>query len=716
MAETSTTDNTNVSFSGTPEEQLLAYKKLLNETMETLFPGQGLKINETADPNDASFLYLIDNYVLNQAAIDLTSGLQPLVEGYESLPQSMQPRKTEPSVEDTLEAAPIVMAPDLNTLSASDRALVEFKMEVNQVFASAYPDSGLKINETADATDSSLHYLLDNYIMDESKTASSPELRSLLEKYQQLPQDVQTTIDTQRTYFNRPGSSVAKRAQADAVVELAQNYLNLPENSPSSDEGNLLINEGTAKAVRDQLQEMSGEVDVDFEPRQFDQRSIDFLNAVVQKRMADANVKPEDLNNTLIHLWAMENDHNRPNIDGSGSSAMSRLGEAASLLNVMKLMVRAELPSGETTSQPEVDATWDKQWTNNDSHDRFFSFDTYASLNSDAKTVTTDVMFNRFGYDQEQYDLLNRIADELEIDRTPGREMSHDEVGKIAIEMMSYKAQEAWCMINPDEPFDERQINTMIHEGRFMPHLDDLYLVDQGFGFPDTVQTWQNSAAERYGVQFSLEHAKDILRHRGDAFVDRFGDMPREALERKMDTFPDQTRDHAEKIARQEFQSPANYFATARFMTGDQAPTAYEQRRDEYLKVYQTFKEDTGSCMPTTGPSNDAENGANANTSGDCSVESVLEGGCDQASPNTPPPSERPSAGDSQSGGCTVESVLKSGCGEDFNQSAPNDSSVDDAIKSNAQDTTGNEQGDCSVEDEIGRRLENGDIAPCIKN
>ncbi len=709
MAETSTTDNTNVSFSGTPEEQLLAYKKLLNETMETLFPGQGLKINETADPNDASFLYLLDGYVLNQAAIDLTPGLQPLVESYNNLPKSMQPRNTEPTVEQTLEAAPLVMAPDLDTLNASDRALVEFKMEVNKVFDAAYPDSGLKIHESTDAIDASLHYLLDNYILNEEQQARSPELKALAQAYNQLPQDVKETIDTQRTYFNRPNGTDAKRAQADAVVTLTQNYLDMPQNAATSDDGNLLVNEGTAKAIRDQLQGMEGEVDVEFEPRQFDQRSVDFLNAVVQKRMADANVKPEDLNTTLIHLWAMENN-GTANVEGYGDSAIGRLGEAASLLNMMKLMVRAELPSGATTAQVEVDAKWDKQWTNNDSHDRFFSYDTYFALNSDAKTVTTDVLFKPSGYDQEQYDLLNRIADELEIDRTPGREMSHDEIGQIAIEMMSYKAQEAWCMINPDEPFDERQINTMIHEGRFMPHMDDLYLVDQGFGFPDSVQSWQNSPSERYGVQFTMEHGRDIMIHRGEAFVDRFGDMPREALERKMAGFPGESRENAEKISRDEFQSPANYFATARFMTGDQTPTSYELRRDEYLKEYQTFKEDTGSCLPKTGPSNDAEN---TNANGDCTVESVLKGNCDQTGTDTPQ-STTPNTGESSD--CTVESVLKSGCGDDFNQSAPNDISADDAIKSNAQDTTGNEQGDCSVESEIDRRLENGDIAPCVKN
>ncbi len=591
-----------------------------------------------------------------------------------------------------------------------------YKNILNERIPTLLPqEQGFQVNANDDPHDGSFHYLLEKYILNPEQQAQSPEIKALAEQYNALPADIRAEVDTKRQFFSNASTNERRSEQAQAVIELSQNYLNVAENVDTTENGNLVVNSTTAKAFRDRLETLQeqGEVDVDFDPRTFDGRTVHFLNALMAKRMDDANVKPSDLNEQLMHLWAMEqSSKSGVNIE-AGRNSNSALGEIASLLNLSKLMTGGDLPSGQSVQAPQVEVTWEAQWTNNDSADRFFNYDTYAALHSQ-KSVTTDTLFNRFGYDQEQYDLLNRIADELEIDKTPGRSLSREEVGQIAAEMLSYKAQEAWCMINPEEPFDEQKINEMIHEGKFMPHLDDLLLVTEGFGMPDDKQSWQYSPEEQFGETYAFS-VLEIKTHQNQAFLDRFGDLPDSAIDKRAVVFGDSPRGDVERDIRNHYGSPAHYFSTARFLTGNNEPTDYEKARDEYLVRYQKFKEDGGSCMPMTGPNGSGNGGPQTNNPNDglCTVESATDYTCGvntDAVTQAPPP-----VVETVEAPCTVESATDYNCSANFDDAAGQDQTTSEKIETTIQETTGHEQGTCTVEEEYQSRLDAGLVAPCVK-
>ena len=674
---------TQADLSESERAALIAFKTALNEQLPTIIPETAdMTIHADANPSDESFLYLLNTYVLNDTQIAANPQLQGLKDLYTALPENTQPIKL-PEQEST--AA-------IESLSGSQRALAEFKSTINERLPEILPETaGMSIHVNGDALDGSYTYLLEHYILNEEALSATPALSELRDLYNQLPEDIRAKTDTYRQFFTQPEGAQGIKNQGAAVVGLAERYLGTNDAPPVIDEetGLVQVDERTARALRErleQLKETETDIDIEFDPRVFDQRAVDFMNAVTEKRQREANVQPANTTSFLTQLWALEIARDGGAIDDTSAPSRAELafGEASSLNNILSFMVKGELPSGSAGSRPNSDVTWDSQWTNHDSGDRFFSTSTYRDLYNN-KTVTTDVLFDRGSYSEENYDILLTAQERLGITMERGVTLSEMEVGQLAAEMLSIRAQKEWCFINPGEEFDETKIHQMIHDKQFMPHLDDLYLAEKGFGLPETEYFRQK--VEEYGPaeswRLEYEERSAVIGHRARAFAERFGEMPDDAVRERAEIF------HvSDAHVRHSYGLPSLYFRMPRDEATQQTP--YEQARDQYLIKYQEFKEDVGSC-DTAGTNLDREQNPDLDvtTDGPCTVEGSLRG--------------EGGTTDGNNGPCTVEGALR---GDEFNNSADADETTSDCIKTNVEDATGNPPGDCTVEDEVTRRME----------
>lgn len=249
-------------------------------------------------------------------------------------------------------------------------------------------------------------------------------------------------------------------------------------------------------------------------------------------------------------------------------------------------------------------------WTNQNSGDRFFNIATYQALYDEKRDqsgtthVTTKILFDKNGYSEENYAILMKAAKTAGIeppaDDAYRRALSEIDVGKIAVEIMSIRAREAWCHIYSDVPFDEKLIHTAIHDQKFMPHLDDLMLVDSGFGVPSHLQERaQQMGADSWLLEYDFDDRDPILSHRRDEFQDRFGDMPQNAIDKKAAIdMPHGTKAEKEDCVQRVSGTPASYFVTTRIFFGDTSDSPYEIARSKWLPGYQTFLKNGGCNTP----------------------------------------------------------------------------------------------------------------------
>ena len=549
----------------------------------------------------------------------------------------------------------------------SDQALIAFKQLINARLPELAPETanwkdenGHLVHESSDPLDSGYLYILNNFILDSNKVAQRPELQELVDQYNTLPESIRTPIEIKRTFFEKPSAGITSTNQAQAVINLAQDYLNVEETSDGT------IDEATGRALRktlEQLQRQNPDINVEFSPQNNDSRTIDFLNALAQKRMGSAGTDPRDINQTLIHLWALEKD-----AEPMPGQVQTNLGSVVSLRNMMELLVNGTLPSGGSAARPTADAPWDQDWTNNAAPDVFFSTQTYAALSSTTSMnslgkVSTATLFAEIPSNPNAA-LLKQMAEDIGLD-TNKRFFTEVEVGKIAAEMLTHQAK-LLCIDEPD-------INRAIHSGRFMPNLTDLLIVERGFGFPEGHNTgsavWEHQSSsfgERYGTI-------------DQAFLDSLG--PNDPL-------------HGIRFLDDIHQSPASYFTVYRGVSAAAAAlTPYERmREDSFLPGLADFYADGGTC----GTSQEHEQDNDA----PCTVEGVVgDGPCGD---NNKP------AASADSDLCTVEGVVGKGpCSDAFKEPAQHDDSIDEAIESNAESTTGNDYG-CFVEDGITSNCDNG--------
>ncbi len=528
----------------------------------------------------------------------------------------------------------------MSRLSESDEAaLVSFKESVNS------QNFHIKPEANPDPFDPNFMRFLDAYVFDKSLTSLQP----LRDKYEALPDSVKNPINIQKTLFDAPTNSVTTEVQAQAVINLAQNYLNIEETSDGK------INEASSRALRERLSELQSsntDIDVEFTPDNNNQRSVDFLNAVIKKQTSGAGKGSDDINKTLIHLWSLE----QSGIAAFDGGSTDNIGEIFSLRNLVELISSGSLPSGAKAPIPEVDAPWDKGWTNNQASDLFFSNQVYNSIAS-SHTVDSYVLFDESPSNPNS-EMLKQFARNIGIDPDKSQTFSEADIGRIAAEMLAYQAREL-CI-------DESDINNAIHRGDFMPHTSDLWLVEKGFGFPDSMKDQVLAAGK--GAEWQLHYGSDaVYEHQSAGFATRFGSMDDEFVQQKVGLYSNMEEPERSEFIRSVYESPASFFGVAMWSDHDSNKTPYELRREEHYlpKLARMMEEgEIGLCSTNT-PEDDT-----------CAIGAI--------------------DGDSD-------------CSKGFAAQAPVDETISDAIETNIKDSTGNNPDDVCA---IGI----SDLTPCTVN
>jgi hypothetical protein len=482
---------------------------------------------------------------------------------------------------------------------------------------------------TSDPLDEAFLRVLDQYVYDDSKKDQLHGQSALREKFEKLPQNLQNTINAQQALFSEVKSYTEdQKTQQIEVLKFAEKILGTSEGEPSfGNDERLDINGKTSRALRNYLEEVqkSTKLRQEFEPRIFDKNSKEALDELVRTRVMEAGVKPNEINDLMIHLYNVERD-NDPLFYGASAkdrTQIEALGKAVVMSNLMNLIVAGHTPSSENGKPNgfEADAkiNWDKPWTTHNSGDMFFSKKVYNTLLEEKNTkgevhLTTGILFRESDYREDQYKILKEAAEKaLNISpESPDREISETDIGKIAIEIMKIRAEQVWCLEHKGEEFDTKQIHAMIHNKEFMPHHNDLKLVDSGFGFPDNVyidvrtnefaskpnqpsdyigslkQVAEAMGPNSYNLEYN--YVKPVIEHRVARFTDTFGEMPEEARY-KMGRIVNPNL--VDGVA----GTPALYYTPTRSIFDRMKPTQYEIDRQEYLKRVQTVIED-GKCIP----------------------------------------------------------------------------------------------------------------------
>ena len=482
----------------------------------------------------------------------------------------------------------------VSDLSESDeKALIAFKKLLNEKLATILPElegwknaAGKLVDEDADLFDGGFTNLINRFVLNEEKLKATPALKEIVDKFNELPEAVKEPITLNRTFFARTAEGISAKEQAQAVINLAQNYLDKPETS----DGN--VDQTTADALKEKLkllQQQNPDIEIEFSPQHNDRNTVKFLEALVQKRMEEAKVSGGDTNNLMIHLWALEQDGKT-----EAGSPRALLGEAVSFTNLMKLVVQGSLPSGDTTSRPVTDAPWDKGWTNESAPDRFFSDQTYQSLVDTRAEDGVGFVYGATLFAETPSNpnakILRELAEKAGMDITQEK-FSLTEVGQLAADMLTYKAKELGL--------EEGEINQAIHSARFMPHLEDLLIVEKGF----------NNGSK----------GQALWEHQSNAFAARFGRVD-EAFFKTLED----DRLHGRNFKPEIHQSPASYFKKFGVITGNTKPIDYEiERERQYLPKLAEFSVD-GKTSPFTGRPETPEGGKEG-LKGAPTVESVYD-------------------------------------------------------------------------------------------
>lgn len=594
----------------------------------------------------------------------------------------------------------------LADLNESEKALVEFKTLLNQKMPEIFPymkSWGKLLSDdpassfSTDPMDSAFLDVLDRSIFNTSLRSTNTEIKALYEAYKALPEEAVEPITLKRQMFDAPSVEFSAHKQAASVVNLGQQYLGVD----TTESG--IVDQETGKALSIKLatlQSQNPDIQTNVIPQYYDQRSVDFLNALVEKRMEDVGVtRQTDLDTLLVNTWDQKQDG-----DYIPNRAMANLAEIISLRNIVELIVNAQLPNGQEGVRVQVDAPWNTGWDTQTAPDRFFSEATYDSLGK-TKEVSGQALFGNYSTNPNA-DLLREFAQNIGMD-TNKATYTEVEVGMIAAEMLAHQAREL-CI-------PEHEVNTAIHDGRFMPHYKDLEMVERGYGYPPGELA--DAALLKTGLeQWHMDHYGPIrdavIEYRNVEFVNRFGGIPDEQIldMQRRRSGADTQLDREQGL--RDFGSAARYFASYKTVTGNaDKQTLYDFRRDNEYLPYLSERAAAGTiggmCRVVT-PSADIEGDIPKASDEGCTVESVIED------------NGAPCEGDD----CTVEKELerriKSGqikpC-DDFSDGAGADASASDAIQSNMSDATGQSSDACTVEAEIARRLEGGELTrPCDTN
>ncbi|MGH1455549.1 MAG: hypothetical protein ACRBDI_02105 [Alphaproteobacteria bacterium] len=458
-------------------------------------------------------------------------------------------------------------------------ALTLFKESANDFLLAALPDEQIApMDVNGNPYDPAFLSILHNYILNDQVSSNNPDLQALQIQYLSLPDSALLLIEDYNDYTAPPNSDPKENAAAgDRIVNRFQSSLGAkqtniePAYSPENDLYYVDIDDVTTHAISEELTKLKAlnpDIDTDdFNPRVLnDGKAHDFMNRLVAKNMDAANVKPDDINMTLIHLWSLQQ-----NDCGSQISLEDKnLANTSSLRDLIGLISTGTLPNGGSVSYKLNNSFNEATYNGAMTSDRFFSRDTYSEIIGNEEVLAT-TLFKDCGDDNPHLEDLKLAAKALNIDTESGV-VKQEQLGQIAALMLEYHA----CKLG----IAKDEITEAINDGRFMPDLDDLRLVEVGLGMPANLNTGNLSGHDAFIAEFYNRDAVNAFRT--TQWENNFGKLPEDVISQKVNDLYDGNEANRDYI-RSMNTLPSSAYKSPRFITGSTKPTIYEIKRTEYL-------------------------------------------------------------------------------------------------------------------------------------
>lgn len=531
-------------------------------------------------------------------------------------------------------------------------------------------------------------------------------IAQVADKARALPEAQRSALNSESrrlTAARNPAAvNTSAGAQARELMAISDSYLGVSGNPGSNTD----VLENTGRALKDYLKTQKAanpQIDIDFTPQKVDGRTAAFMQELLKQKMQAAGVRPADLKDTLFQLWMMERNGQQPS-----SPQMRELGRVGAMSSLVDYIVSGRLPGGVTAeNKPRTDSPWE-----NPVKDRFFNRAVYVDLlNGD--TVSEKSLLRPGGADPGQQQLIREAMQKLGIS-TEQKTYSRDQVGAIATEIMVLQAR-AQCI-------DEKDISGAMLQGRFNPDMDDIYLAHVGMGKPQRDQA-RIEHLERIGIPPEQQHDAffnaEFRTFRDARWSERFGTvtddhlfrlaqrMRPDVLPQNLDlTYSDLKGDpNVEALMnrlRSRQVSPAGLFMWGGKGSGD--PFNFREiykrmREDKYLPELREKVNENGMDLCSTGGSRsgagrpDVSRTTTNGTDGTTCYADDAAGPCDTK------------GGSSDTRGAVKRADDGKCYADDFSACGKATAGVDEAIRRNAGDATGQDvanDGRCYADDVAG--------------
>ncbi|GEM_PF-4972486 len=340
----------------------------------------------------------------------------------------------------------------------------------------------------------------------------------------------------------------------------------------------------------------------------------------------------------------------------------------------IKDVIKNELDHEDVVAKQE-----DKLWLDKKSTHTFFDTAVYETIHkSSTNTVSADILFAQ--QEKKLFEInIKEIAKELGMGDK--QIFSERDVGRIAQKILNAHA-EALCI-------DKQDINNATHLRKhiFLPDINDLHLVERGFGFPPDIE----ARAQQLGVEreWELHVGTDaVSEHQSAAFAANYGPMHIDFVKEKARLYHDQPEAEQERLVRSVYESPASFFGIVRWNDPDDHMTPYDIRRENIYLPMLKQKYENGELNLCATPAPDKR----------CPVEDKVKGLCGKGEP--PPKSPPPPPEEEEE--CTVEDKVKGLCGKGFSDQAALDTTSSNAIATNISEITGHDIENYPVEQTLG--------------
>jgi uncharacterized protein (UPF0297 family) len=471
---------------------------------------------------------------------------------------------------------------DVSGFSESDAfAISRLKETINDVLPTAFPnDTPPALDVTSNPYDENFLSVVQQYLLNDT-TSDNPDLQVLKDQYMSVSDEGRAHIESYSNYVisgdNAPNEN---EKQAQKIIQRAQQYLGAlkpgaePNYSPEGDDYYANVDGVTVYAAGQYLERMKQEnpelVDEPFDSNTIDDKSLGFMNRLVAKRMDEANVKPGDLNSTLVHLWAINDSLS--NSATAENTAEERLSSAASIRNLIGLISEGNLPNGNNARVHVNNAFTGPVYEAEMTEDRFFSKETYTSIMNDREVPASTLFAEDSG--NPHVEDLKLAAKSLGIDTDSGV-VSQEQIGQIAMRMLEYHA----CKLG----IEKHEITAAINNHELMPDLDDLRLVEFGLGLPPEVVNKDMDAHDLYEAEFLNRSV--VVEYRNERWEQEFGKMDDDEVTRRINIFYNGDANDASlrEHVRDNYTLPTLNYGSPRSIVGSTEPTYYEVHRGGYL-------------------------------------------------------------------------------------------------------------------------------------